>query len=82
MISKPTFEKFASELADTYGVLYDEEEEMVECPECEDFILRCDWDDSDIEYDHVISEKIGRGKILPHIMNDWRCPICGTTFEI
>ena len=81
MITEATFIKFASDLANTYGVYYDEKEEFVECPECEEPILRCDWEDKDIEHDYVYSEKVGRGKLIPHIMNGWKCPICESTFE-
>ena len=81
MISEKTFRHFANTLSDTYGTIYDEREEVVECPSCGELIARGDWTDDDVEYDQVISEKIGPGKLIPHIINGWKCPVCGEEFE-
>ncbi len=62
---KSIFEQYAEFLEDTYGVPYDREEKMVQCPECQDWILEVDWPQSTF--------------VLSYLGNDtteWYCPIC------
>lgn len=59
-----TFERFANDLVDIYGVQYDKEEQFVCCPECGEPLHSCDWDPQD----YIIKEK---GHFVSYI-----CPVC------
>lgn len=76
MVDARTFDRFASYLEDTYGVQYDRLEEFVQCPECGDYIYRCDWEEENICEDSVTTDAE-----VPYIDNKWKCPICEEVFD-
>ena len=59
------FERFASYLEETYGVLYDREEGFVCCPECAEPLYEEDW--APENYTQILKA----GHFVSYI-----CPVC------